>query len=206
MLSLPLELYYLFSRYLNHRDYQRLRRTCKSFSQLHKIQFLTFKKYRETVNIYNRLLCETTRIRLDSQSFDDESFVYIAANGHSGEFIRLLQTKECANIISPKAKNEALSIIINKGYPKEMVCELLKNGCVDASQTISDITGTLLHWACRQGYIEIVVILLKYPKVDPCAKTFGDRQPIHYAASLGHTNSKILFNFSFEIVVKRLTC
>jgi ankyrin repeat protein len=143
-----------------------------------------------------RLLRETTRIKLEAQSLDDESFLYIAAHGHSGEFIRLLQLNAGANIISPKAKNEALSLIVNKGHPKEMVYELLKNGRVNASRTISFI-GTLLHWACVHGYIEIVGLLLKYPDVDPCAKTSGDRQPIHLAVSQGHTKSNLMLNFSF---------
>jgi hypothetical protein len=108
MISLPLELCYSFCRYLNHRDYMCLSRTCKQLSYLHKIQFLYFKAYKQTIDIYGQKLRGITRIRLDSQSICDESFMCITYNGHCDEFVRLFQINAC-NQVSLQAKEFALS-------------------------------------------------------------------------------------------------
>jgi hypothetical protein len=94
---------------------------------MHKRQFLYFKKYKETVDIYGRKLRVSAMIRIDSQSISDESFTYIAANGHSEEFVRLFKTNAFAQI-SLETKELALSVIIRKYFPQEMIFELLKDG------------------------------------------------------------------------------
>jgi hypothetical protein len=95
---------------------------------MHKIQFLHFKQYKETVEIYGRKLRVTTRIRINSQSVNDESFTYIAVNGHSEEFVRLFKTNAFAQI-SLETKEFAQSEVIRNRFPQEMIFELLKDGC-----------------------------------------------------------------------------
>jgi hypothetical protein len=197
---LPLELCFAIARYINHRDYRALRNTCGALYRMAPVQFVYFKCYKESVLIYNELLRRTPRIRLDTHSLDDESFVYIAVKGHSNEFIRLLQSNANDNI-SAKAKNNSLTEIIKNGHPPEMVCELLKDDCVNASMHVSFIYrelkeskyngGTVLHWACIYGYADVALQLLKNPKVDVCAKAIDECHPIHHAASIGHTDSNL---------------
>jgi ankyrin repeat protein len=77
-----------------------------------------------------------------------------------------------------------------------MICELLKDGFVDAALPVTLFNvdeeyceGTALHWACRNGYFDLVLLLLTYFNVDVCSEdTFGN-EPIHDAAQNGHTES-----------------
>jgi hypothetical protein len=192
MFSLPVELCYSISLYLNHRDYLRLRCSSKFFSKLDPVQYLNFKSYQESVDILSELLYGTVRIKLDSQSFNNDSFIYIALEGHVKEFVRLLRTP-ASKRISVYAKEFAFIVIIEMGHPHEMIIELLKEGSVNASIPVSfDIPhslnhieeGTALHWACAYGFLEIVQLLLKDKKVDVCAKDLCDIQPVHLAADL----------------------
>jgi hypothetical protein len=80
MLSLPVEICYEISRYFNHRDYIRLRRTCKILSGLDSIQYLYFQNYLESVDLIGHHRKVPSQIRLNNQCLDDDSFIYIAAN------------------------------------------------------------------------------------------------------------------------------
>jgi ankyrin repeat protein len=210
MLSLPAEICYDFSRYLNHRDYTRLRRTCKFLSRLDSIQYLYFQSYKDSADSIGNdpeLLSQAllSQIRLDNQCLDDDSFLYMAINGHSAEFIRLFQTNACVNI-STKAKDEAFIEIIENFNSKDMICELLRDGLVNATLSVTLAVpfsviaedeedeelhnrGTALHWACINGYVDVVQLLLKYDNVDVSSKDNHDNAPIHYAADVGHTES-----------------
>jgi hypothetical protein len=112
MLSLPVEICYDFSRYLNHRDYTRLRQTCKFLLRLDLIQYLYFQSYVKSVDLIGNNPKLLSKMRLNNQCLDDDSFLYIAVNGHSAEFLRLFHTKAIAKI-SVKAKDEAFVEIIN---------------------------------------------------------------------------------------------
>jgi hypothetical protein len=191
MLSLPVEICYDFSRYLNHRDYTRLRQTCKFLSHLDLIQYLYFQSYKESVDLIGNNHELLSQIRLDNQCLDDDSFLYIAFNGHSGEFLRLYHTKAIVKI-SVKAKEEAFVGIINNFGSQEMICELLTDGFVDATLTVTyewRSKGTALHWAVMNGYLDAVMLLLKYDKVDVCFQDNNGNEPIHFAAQNGHTES-----------------
>jgi hypothetical protein len=137
-----------------------------------------------------------SQIRLDNQCLDDDSFLYIAFNGHSGEFLRLFHTKAIVKI-SVKAKEKAFVGIIQNGHSQEMICRLLTDGFVDATLPVdyefyaSHCVGTALHWACINGYLDAVLLLLKYDKVDVCFQDDNGNEPIHYAADLGHTESSL---------------
>jgi hypothetical protein len=98
MLSLPVEICYDFSRYLNHRDYTRLRQTCKFLSRLDLIQYLYFQSYKESTDLIGNNHELLSQIRLDNLYLDDDSFIYIAVNGHSAEFLRLFHTKAIEKI------------------------------------------------------------------------------------------------------------
>jgi hypothetical protein len=223
MLSLPVEICYDFSRYLNHRDYTRLRQTCKFLSRLDLIQYLYFQSYVESVDLIGNHPKLPSQIRLDNQCLNDDSFLYIAVNGHSGEFLRLFHTK-AIDKISVKAKEKAFVAIIYNDGSQEMICELLTDGFVDATLPVTyqyytsrckgtalhelltdgfvDATlpvtyqyytsrckGTALHWACMNGYFDLVLLLLTYFNVEVCSKDTKCKEPIHYAAQYGHTES-----------------
>jgi hypothetical protein len=195
MLSLPVEICYEISRYLNHRDYIRLRRTCKILSGLDSIQYLYFQSYVESVDLIGNHPKLPSQIRLDNQCLDDDSFLYIAFNGHSGEFLRLYHTK-AIDKISVKAKEKAFVAIINNNGLPEMICKLLMDGFVDATLSVTfldqenqDVEGTALHWACIYDYLDFVQLLLKYDNVDVCSTDSDVVEPIHHAALNGHTES-----------------
>jgi ankyrin repeat protein len=189
MLSLPIEIRYLLSKYLNHREYTRLRLTCKFLSRLDTIHYLYFKSYVESVaNNHNPKLL--SQIRLDNQCLNDASFLFIAAHDHSGEFIRLFQRKACMNI-STIAKDQAFVGIIDNGHSPKMICELLKDGFVNATLSVycKPNQTTALHWACMNFYMDAALLLLNYDNVDVCSNDNFGNEPIHYAAELGHTES-----------------
>jgi hypothetical protein len=193
MQSLPIEICYDFSRYLNHRDYNLLRQTCKFLSCLDSIQYLYFQSYKESAHLNDPELL--SQIRLDNQCLDDDSFIYIAVNGHSYEFIRLFHTTAIVKI-SPKAKNDAFAAIIKNRNSHEMIFDLLKDGFINAKISFdfkyrgeSKYQATVLHWACLYDYMDVVLLLLKYDNVDFCSKDHCGDEPIHHAAELGHTQS-----------------
>jgi ankyrin repeat protein len=134
------------------------------------------------------------QIRLDNQCLNDDSFLYIACNGHSSEFIRLFQRKVCMNI-STVAKDQAFVSIIENGLSPEMICELLKDDFVNAAVSVlyeddgNEYKATALHWSCMFGYPDVVKLLLKYDNVDVCFKDINHDAPIHYAAQFGHAES-----------------
>jgi hypothetical protein len=206
MLSLPVEIRYSISRYLNHRDYIRLRRTCKFLLRLDSIQYLYFQSYKESVDLIGNNPNLLSQIRLNNQCLDDDSFVFIAVNGHYREFHRLIQTNKWVKI-SSKAKDEAFVEIIQNSnftdvlniyendHSQEMICELLNDGFVDATLSVilpfvdEDFETTALHWACVKGYIDVFQVLLKYVNVDVSSRDDLEYEPIHYAAQYGHTES-----------------
>jgi hypothetical protein len=135
-----------------------------------------------------------SQIRLDNQCLNDDSFLYIACNGHSDQFVRLFHTKALVNI-TVKAKDEAFVAIIENGHSPEMIYLLLNEGFVNATLSVNDglnPRSTALHWACSNGYSDIVMLLLKYDNVDVCSKDHYDNEPIHYAAEFGRTESYFL--------------
>jgi hypothetical protein len=159
---------------------------------LDPVQYANFKSYQASVDILSEKLNGTVRIRLDSQSLNNDSFIYIALEGHVNEFIRLLKTPAIKRI-SRYAKDFAFIVIIELGHDHEMIKELLKEGSVNTSIPVSfDVPsqinhieeGTALHWACANGFIEIVQLLLDDKNVDVCAKDLCDIQPVHLAADL----------------------
>jgi hypothetical protein len=194
MLTLPVELCYAVTRYINHYDYMQLRRSCRSLSRLDSVQYLYFKYYKESTSLVANHPEVHSQIRLDSRSLDDESFVFIAHKGHSVEFVRLFQMNGFVDI-STKAKENAFVGIIENGHSHEMICELLKDGVVDAGALRVDINtseifyrqSSALHWACVYGYIEIVLLLLQYKNVDVCVEDKHGITPIHIAAIFGHS-------------------
>jgi ankyrin repeat protein len=72
-----------------------------------------------------------------------------------------------------------------------MICELLTDGVIDATLPViyEYREGTALHWACSNGYFDLVLLLLTYFKVDVCSKDTNGNEPIYYAAQNGHTES-----------------
>jgi hypothetical protein len=120
MLSLPLEIFYSVSDYIGVRDYHRLRQSCKFLLRLNTVKYLDFQRYKENVSIYGMKLRENRRISLYNQSINDESFIFLAVNGHSAEFLRLLKTNACDKI-SVKAKQLAFTDILEYDFPQDMI-------------------------------------------------------------------------------------
>jgi hypothetical protein len=151
------------------------------------IQFLYFKQYKETVDIYGIKLRGTTRIRIDIQSITDESFIYIAVNGHSDEFVRLFKSNACDRI-SLETKEFALSEIIRKGFPQEMIFELLKDGCVDpmVMRSYNRGYGNCFHLSAMYGYDCIVKLLLEDGRIDPSVVDNDGDNCLHFSAMNGH--------------------
>jgi ankyrin repeat protein len=163
---------------------------------MHLVQYLDFNSYKQTVNTIKNHTQLLKRIRLHKNSLHDDSFVYIALNGHYQQFIRFFTIKSLRNI-SVIAKNAAFAGILKNGHRQEMICELLKDACVNISLilTFKHIAsgyirerGTILHWACMHGHIEVVSLLLKYDNVDFHVKLNG-YEPIHFAVIFGHIQS-----------------
>jgi hypothetical protein len=144
--------------------------------------------YIESVDLIGRHPKLPSQIRLNNHCLDDDSFLYIAVNGHSGEFLRLFHTK-AIDKISVKAKQKAFVGILQKGHSQEMICGLLTDGFVDGRLRVEYHKLTALHWACIHGYIDVVLLLLNYDNVDLCSKDRRGNEPIHYAAQYGHMES-----------------
>jgi hypothetical protein len=151
------------------------------------IQFLYFKQYKETVDIYGIKLRGTTRIRIDSQSITDELFIYIAVNGHSDEFVRLFKRNACDRI-SLESKEFALSEIIRQEFPQEMIFELLKDGCVDpmVMRSYSGGYGNCLQVSAWNGHNSIVKLLLDDCRIDPSAVDNNGYNCLHLSAKNGY--------------------
>jgi ankyrin repeat protein len=60
-------------------------------------------------------------------------------------------------------------------------------------QEDQDVEGTALHWACSNDYLDVVQLLLQYDNVDVCSTDIHAKEPIHYAARNGHTESYYSF-------------
>jgi hypothetical protein len=98
-----------------------------------------------------------------------------------------LHTTACFKI-SAKAKEKAFVEIIENGRPQEMIYELLTGGFVDATLPVtmfSDVAieyykSTAFHWACMNGYLDIVMILLKYDNVDIRSRERFVSEPKHF--------------------------
>jgi hypothetical protein len=79
-----------------------------------------------------------------------------------------------------------------------MICELLNDGIVNATLSVifedeeyqyEVCESTALHWACMNGYLDVVQLLLKYDNVDVCCRDNHCNESIHYAAEFGHNES-----------------
>jgi hypothetical protein len=151
------------------------------------IQFLYFQQYKESVDIYGTKLRDNTRIRLDRHSINDESFKYVAIYGHCDEFIRLFQTNACVQI-SVQAKELALTQILIKEFPEEMVFELLKDGCVDPMAIRSSV-GNCLAISASSGYDSTVKLLLQDERVDPSVADDYGHTCLHFAANNVHEST-----------------
>jgi hypothetical protein len=173
MTFLPFELVYSVSRNISVKEYHRLRQTCTMLSRLDTVKYLDFPSYKEEVNFHALKLRENRRISLNNKRINDESFIFIAVNGHSHEFIRLFHTK-ALNEISINAKQFAFIALLRQHlFPQEMICELLKNGCVDPT-VINNIGNNCLHISAREGYDKVVKLLLDDPRMDPSlCNSFG---------------------------------
>lgn len=158
ILTLPLEIYYAISLWLNHKDYISLRLTCSYIRNLNPVQTLFYPGYIQSTDLFHDLIIQPNpKIKLDFYALNDESFIFIAECGHAIEFIRLLRLLKIKStehvIVSSEAKEIAFKIIIQNEYPPEMLLELLLDGHVDpsirvefnvAGECIEE--GTALHW------------------------------------------------------------
>jgi hypothetical protein len=116
---------------------------------------------------------------------NDESFTYIAVNGHSEEFVRLFKTNAFAQI-SLETKEFVLTEVITNYFPQEMIFELLKDGCVDPMASYNGGFGNCLHLSALNGYEGIVMILLEDNRIDPSVVNNNGSNCLHLSAMNRH--------------------
>jgi Ankyrin repeats (many copies)/Ankyrin repeat len=169
--TLPLELVYGVTRWLEYTDYVKLRACSKWLSSLTESPTLVFEAYRKSI--------ESTisrPIKLDLEYISEESLLFLASCGHVDQFNRALKLR--SHIIPVSAKERALAEVILHDQSPEMVMTLLKDSSVNPAIKVSFMlkehlfvsNGSVLNWACMHGHVELVRLLLLDDRVDVNAK------------------------------------
>lgn len=121
MYYLPLELMLNITKWLMLQDYHNFRASCRRiFATLPEQPTLTYHSYRKATIKYGyklswgRMVCDPlrtkSRMNLDYDEVNDESFGVIATYGHSYEIIRILLSSR-ASAVSETVKLKSCSLL-----------------------------------------------------------------------------------------------
>jgi ankyrin repeat protein len=187
---------FIIARYLDLDGYIRLRAANRLLHRLLEVPTVSFASYQRSTVTFGDILRGRSRIRLDIHQACDETFIFLATNGHAEEFVRILNLK--SSKISTQAKQTALSVIVELDHSPEMVEALVKDNSVDLNEHVyfvlerdglnrASISGhaNVLHWASLHGYLELMYLILQKELVDIRVKDQDGQNILHYAARGG---------------------
>jgi ankyrin repeat protein len=126
-------------------------------------------------------------MKLKTDELDSNSFLFMARNLHSTEFLRLLNCRN-NHVLDTYSRTEAFKIIVESRFncseSETMLLELLKYD-VDPSVKIIRYNNVIV-WAAERGLVDLFKVLLNDPRIDVNAQDeYGDLA-IHKAVLEGH--------------------
>jgi ankyrin repeat protein len=109
---------------------------------------------------------------------------HAAAKGHLGAVKTLLNYRFDIN---KSSQGFAPLLLAARGSHTNVVEFLLNQETIDTKQTWSQSSLTPLHWAARNGNIEIARLLLSRVNLSVCQTSWDKETPLHFAARSGRS-------------------
>lgn len=174
---LPLELLQEIANNLPLNQYQAFKSCSKSLRRLNKIPFLNFHAYKETTRYFKQInrpiQTSCCRMHLNIDHICDESFAFLAFNGHL-EVSTVLNRNP--NAVTKDMKLKAYQWIIMEDSSEssvKLLISLLKDGNIDPNLTIQFkclqqevVQGKSIFWACYRNHTNLVETLLTFNSLD----------------------------------------
>ncbi|KAI8901097.1 ankyrin repeat-containing domain protein [Globomyces pollinis-pini] len=179
--SLPLDILWIIGRHLNLKEYHIFRLSSTKF-ELGRIPTVTYESFTNSLSwawVKHMFEDPSQFIKLSLDYFNSHQFIYLAMNGYTSEFLRILQLK--GNCISSAIKQLALVYSVDPTFNARMVFALLNDIPMDTPILIEHT----FRQACKTGHANIVNLLLNSGCIDPGA---NQNYSIVVACYHGHTD------------------
>jgi Ankyrin repeats (3 copies) len=191
---LPLELLHIVTKMLTLQDYTRLRAISRSMRSLDVVPSLSYKSYRQSTIHYKVRLRNGLRMKLVWNAINDESFLYLATNGHADETARIL-TSHKQHLISMPLRESAYFIAVEHGFTNTIIA-LLDSHVSPALEipfeTIFPIKAKILQWACYHGQHRLLVYLIERGHSRELTRRYDELcqwNCLHFAAAGGEVQT-----------------
>jgi hypothetical protein len=186
--ELPLEIIYKVAKLLSVIDYFCLRGCNSKTLRMRQTVEVGWDEYKQLAEKHRNLIATSHKISLQSEHLNDDSFCYLAKNGHKFESVRILESRHAENIPF-ESKKTAYLILARYSSPPEMVVCLLRDGHVSDCKVEWCESWIGLHAACaNNGTLRDVETILTMHHLDVSKRTITLRLPQHYAAIRGRTD------------------